>query len=116
MKQGNSIIVEYAMKFEELVKFCPHYNSAVAEGSNCIKFESELRPKIKQGIGYQKILQFFMLLNKCRIYDEANRAQSAHCKSFSEKKGNNQNHGNHMVLQLTKESRRLIRRLYVGRR
>lgn len=46
------IIVEYVAKFEELVKFCPNYNGAVAEGSKCIKFENGLRPEIKQGIGY----------------------------------------------------------------
>lgn len=40
------------------MKFCPHYNGAAAEASKCIKFENGLHPKIKQGIGYQHILQF----------------------------------------------------------
>lgn len=39
LKQGNSTVAEYAAKFEELVKFCPHYNGAAAEASKCIKFE-----------------------------------------------------------------------------
>ena len=30
LKQGSSIIVEYAARFEELVKFCPHYNDPAA--------------------------------------------------------------------------------------
>lgn len=72
LKQGNSAIVKYVAKFEELVKFCPHYNSSAAEGSKCIKFESGLRPEIKKDIGYQEI-QFFMLVNKCKIYDEDTR-------------------------------------------
>ncbi|XP_050908648.1 uncharacterized protein LOC127122339 [Lathyrus oleraceus] len=36
LKQGNSTIVEYAAKFEELVKLYPHYNDAYAEVSKCI--------------------------------------------------------------------------------
>lgn len=56
MKQGNLRVFEYVMMFEELMKFCPHYNGAAAEGSKCIKFESDLRLEIKQGIGYHEIL------------------------------------------------------------
>lgn len=52
LKQGNSTVVEYAAKFEELVKFYLHYNSVVVEGSKCIKFESGFRLEIKQGIDY----------------------------------------------------------------
>lgn len=47
LKQGNMTIAEYAAKFEELVKFYPHYNGASLEGSKCIKFENRVRPKIK---------------------------------------------------------------------
>lgn len=47
LKQGNMIDVEYVAKFEEFVKFCPHYNGATVEGLKCIKFERGLRPKIK---------------------------------------------------------------------
>lgn len=56
LKQGNMTVFEYVAMFEELVKFCPHYNGATAEGSKCIKFESRLRLEIKQGIWYQEIL------------------------------------------------------------
>lgn len=55
IKQVNSIVAEYAAKFESFVKFCSHYNSAVDEGSKCIKLESGFCPEIKQGIGYQEI-------------------------------------------------------------
>ncbi|XP_050918830.1 uncharacterized protein LOC127136295 [Lathyrus oleraceus] len=61
MKQGNSIVAEYVAKFEELVKFCPYYNTAASEGSKCIKFESGLRPEIKQNIRYQEICRFSVL-------------------------------------------------------
>lgn len=53
LKQGNSIVVEYAAKFNELMKFYPHYNDNAAEVSKCLKFENGLRPEIKQGIGCQ---------------------------------------------------------------
>lgn len=75
------------------MKLCPHYNGAAAEASKYIKFESGLRPKIKQGIGYQQIFQFSKLVNKCRIYDEDNRARSTHYKSLGEKRGKQLNHG-----------------------
>ncbi|XP_050909607.1 uncharacterized protein LOC127123431 [Lathyrus oleraceus] len=42
-------VLKYAFKFEELVKFYPHYNGAAYEGSKCIKFESGLHFDIKQG-------------------------------------------------------------------
>lgn len=51
LKQDNLVVAAYAAKFEELVKFYPHYNNAVAEESKCIKFESGLRLEIKHGIG-----------------------------------------------------------------
>lgn len=50
LKQGNMTITDYAAKFEELSRLCSHYNGVEAEGSKCIKFESGLRPKIKQFI------------------------------------------------------------------
>lgn len=31
LKQGNMIVIDYAAKFEELVRFCPHYNGVEAE-------------------------------------------------------------------------------------
>ncbi|XP_050875596.1 uncharacterized protein LOC127079229 [Lathyrus oleraceus] len=86
-------VAEYDAKFEELLNFSPLYNDVTVEGPKCIKFESSLRPEIKQGIGHQEILQFSVLVNKCRIYDEDNRARSSHYKSFSGKKGKDQNCG-----------------------
>ncbi|XP_050877790.1 uncharacterized protein LOC127081589 [Lathyrus oleraceus] len=92
MKQGRMIVVEYAMKFEELVKFCPHYHNVVVEESKCVKFESGLRLEIK-GISYQEICKFPTLVKKYKIYDENNKAKSAHYKSLSERRGKNQNRG-----------------------
>lgn len=46
LKQENSIIVEYVVKFEELVKFYPHYNGAAVDAFKCIKFENGVRLEI----------------------------------------------------------------------
>ncbi|XP_050896750.1 uncharacterized protein LOC127103543 [Lathyrus oleraceus] len=51
LKQGNGTVAEYAAKFEELIKFCPHYNIVNAERSKCLKFVNGLRPDIKKVMG-----------------------------------------------------------------
>lgn len=33
LKKGNMMVVDYATKFEELSRFCPHYNGVDVEGS-----------------------------------------------------------------------------------
>ncbi|XP_050901998.1 uncharacterized protein LOC127109196 [Lathyrus oleraceus] len=91
LKQGNMTVVDYTAKLKELSRFFPYYNDAEAEMSKCTKFENGLRPEIKQFIGYQEILQFSVLVNKCRIYDEDNHARSSYYRSVSDKINGNQN-------------------------
>ncbi|XP_058772134.1 uncharacterized protein LOC131645962 [Vicia villosa] len=86
LKQGSIIVADYFAKFKEMVRFCPHYNGAEAEGSKCVKFKSGLRLEFNQFIGYQEICRFSVLVNKCKIYDEDRRVRSIHYKSVSEKK------------------------------
>lgn len=74
------IVVDYAAKFEELVRFFPHYNGVEAERLKCVKFKKWLCLEIKKFIFYQEIHQFFVQFNKCRIYDEDNQAKSSHYK------------------------------------
>ena len=90
LSKRNMSVADYAAKFEELVIFCPHYNTVDANESKCIMFESGIFPEIKQFIGYQEIRQFLVLVKKCRIYDEDNRARSTYYKSDSDKKNGNQ--------------------------
>lgn len=87
-------MADYPAKFNELSRYCPHYNGVDVEGSKCVKFGNGLRLVIKQFIGYHEILHFSVLVNKYRIYDEDNKAISTHYKSVNEKKFSNQNHGN----------------------
>ncbi|XP_050908915.1 uncharacterized protein LOC127122658 [Lathyrus oleraceus] len=93
LKQGNGTAAEYAAKFEELIKFCPHYNTANAKRSKCLKFVNGLRLDIKKEMGYQQITIFCELVNKSRIYDENSRDSSAHYKSLHDKKGKGQFRG-----------------------
>lgn len=84
-------VADYVAKFEELSRYCLHYNGVDVEGSKCVKFKNVLHLKIKQFIGYQEICCFLVLVNKCVIYDEDNRVRSTRYKSVSEKKFSNQN-------------------------
>ncbi|XP_050897345.1 uncharacterized protein LOC127104187 [Lathyrus oleraceus] len=93
LKQGNMIVVDYVVKFEELSRFFSHYNGVGANGYKCIKFESVLRQEIKQFIRYQEILQFYMLVIKCKIYNKDSCARYGHYKSVSEKRSGSQNCG-----------------------
>ncbi|XP_050918580.1 uncharacterized protein LOC127136015 [Lathyrus oleraceus] len=93
LKPGNMIVDDYAVKFEELSRFCLHYNGIRVMGSKCIKFESDLHPEIKQFTRYQESRLFSLLLNKCSIYDEDNRARYAHYKSIIEKKSGSLKYG-----------------------
>lgn len=102
LKQGNLIVVKYAAKFEEVVKFCPYYNNLAAEVSKCIKLENGLRPKIKQGIGYQEVLRFLVLVNKCKLFYEDSKAKSSYYKNLSEKKGKGKFRGKSYVTPTNK--------------
>ncbi|XP_058762759.1 uncharacterized protein LOC131636126 [Vicia villosa] len=53
LKQGNGTVAEYAARFQELIKYCPYYNTMNAERSKCLKFVNGLRPDINKAIGYQ---------------------------------------------------------------
>ncbi|XP_045802491.1 zinc finger CCHC domain-containing protein 9-like [Trifolium pratense] len=91
LSQGTMSVAEYAAKFEDLIRYCPHYNNVENERSKCVKFENGLQPEIKAGIGYQELRQFATLVNKSRIYEEDNKAKSNHYKALSDKKNAGQN-------------------------
>ena len=82
LKQGNMTIVEYAAKFEELVRYFPHYQGRDGESSKCVKFLNGLRPEVKQAMNYQGVRQFPLLVNICRIWDEDSQDIANYCKSI----------------------------------
>ncbi|XP_058726053.1 uncharacterized protein LOC131597366 [Vicia villosa] len=90
LKQGNGTLAEYAARFQELIKYCPYYNTMNAERSKCLAFVDGLRPDIKKAVGYQQITRFARLVNKSGIYDEDSRESSSYYKSLNDKKGKGQ--------------------------
>ena len=86
-KQGNSFVVEYATKFEELSRFCPYINVEDAIVSKCVKFESGFRPEIYQYICFHEIRDFDTLGHKCHMFDDARKAKVNHFKAVNDKKG-----------------------------
>lgn len=52
LEQGDSTVIEYALKFVELDEQYPYYNGAKTEFSKCIKSKMGLRSEIKWEIGY----------------------------------------------------------------
>ncbi|XP_028214965.1 uncharacterized protein LOC114397031 [Glycine soja] len=73
LKQGNMTVAEYAAKFEELVRYFPHYQGRDGESSKCVKFLNGLRP--------DGVRQFPLLVNMCRIRDEDSHDRASYYKS-----------------------------------
>ena len=76
-------IAEYAAKFEELVRYFPHYQGRDGESSKCVKFLNDLRLEVKQAVNYQGVRQFPLLVNMCRIWDEDSRGRMSYYMSTS---------------------------------
>lgn len=102
LKQSNIYVADYATNFEELSRYFLQHNGVDAKGSKCVKFKNRLCPEIKQFIGYQEIYRSLVLVNKCRIYEENNRATSTHYNVLSEKKFSNHNRGKPYAIQVSK--------------
>ncbi|MCI62628.1 hypothetical protein A2U01_0083885, partial [Trifolium medium] len=75
-------VADYAVKFELLCAFIPHYNTLEAENDKCVKFESSLRPDIKHLIGFSQIRDFATLLDKSRICDDDGKAKTSYYKAL----------------------------------
>ena len=75
-------MAEYAAKFEELVRYFPHYQGRDGESSKYVKFLNGLRPEVKQAVNYQGVCQFALLVNMCRIWDEDSRDRAAYYRSI----------------------------------
>ncbi|XP_028186943.1 uncharacterized protein LOC114373632 [Glycine soja] len=81
LKQGNMTVAEYAAKFEELVRYFPHYQGREGASSKCVKFLNGLRPEVKQAVNYQGVRQFPLLVNMCQIWDEDSRDRATYYRS-----------------------------------
>ncbi|XP_027368274.1 uncharacterized protein LOC113874242 [Abrus precatorius] len=74
LTQGQMSVGEYAAKFDELSKYCPYFAQA-DDRSRCSKFESGLRPDIKQAISCHQVQHFPTLVDRCRIYENDTKAR-----------------------------------------
>ncbi|XP_028246808.1 uncharacterized protein LOC114424153 [Glycine soja] len=70
LKQGSMTVAEYAVKFENLVRYFPHYQGEAGERSKCMKFVNGLRPEVKMMVNCHGIHNFAQLMNMCRIFGE----------------------------------------------
>ena len=70
VKQGNMTVAEYVARFENLVKYFPHYQGETDERSKCVKFVNDLRPEVKMMVNCHGIHNFAQLTNMCRTFDE----------------------------------------------
>eukprot|EP00256_Glycine_max_P067144 XP_025981739.1 uncharacterized protein LOC102669650 [Glycine max] len=77
LKQGSMTVAEYAARFENLVRYFPHYQGEAGERSKCVKFVNGLRPEVKMMVNYHSIHDFAQLTNMCRIFDEDQREKTA---------------------------------------
>ncbi|XP_058761676.1 uncharacterized protein LOC131635094 [Vicia villosa] len=90
LKQGNGTVAKYASRFQELIKYCPHYNNMNVQRSKYLRFVNGLRHDIKKAIGYQQITRFIELVNKSRIYNGDSRESASHYNSLNDRKGKGQ--------------------------
>ena len=74
-------MAEYAAKFEELVRYFPHYQGKDGESSKCVKFLNGLRPEVKQAVNYHGVHQFPLLVNIFWIWDEDSRDRVTYYRS-----------------------------------
>ena len=98
------IVAEYAAKFEELVRYFPHYQGRDGESSKCVKFLNGLQPEVKQVVNYQGVHQFPLLVNMCRIWGEDSRDRANYYKSIGPMK-NTKNGPQHQGNQQRSKSR-----------
>ena len=67
LKQAGTTMAEYAAKFEDLVRYFPHYHGEAGETSKCVKFINGLRPEIKMMVNCHGIHDFAQLVNMCKF-------------------------------------------------
>ena len=77
------MVAEYAARFENLVRYFPHYQGEAGERSKCVKFVNGLRPEVKMMVNYHGIHNFAQLTNMCRIFDKDQQEKVAFYRNVS---------------------------------
>ncbi|XP_028216617.1 uncharacterized protein LOC114398639 [Glycine soja] len=95
LKQESMTMAEYATRFENLVRYFPHYQGEAGERSKCVKFVNGLRPEVKMKVNYHGIHSFAQLINMCRIFDEDQRETTAFYNNVNASHGKEKKHVTH---------------------
>ncbi|XP_025982928.1 uncharacterized protein LOC114374159 [Glycine soja] len=103
-KEGSMSVAEYAARFENLVRYFPHYQGEARERSKCVKFINGLQLEVKMMVNCHGIHNFVQLTNMCRIFDNAGHGKGkklvthSHAKLYSAPP---EQYGNHFGGQRT---------------
>ena len=76
-KTKSTAVAEYATRFENLVRYFPHYRGEAGERFQCVKFVNGLRPEVKMMVNCHSIHNFAQQTNICRIIDKDRRKKVA---------------------------------------
>ena len=87
LKQGSMTVAEYVARFENLVRYFPHYQGKAGERFKCVKFINGLRPEVKMMVNCHDIHNFSQLTNMCRIFDEDQREKVTFYKNANARHG-----------------------------
>ncbi|XP_027364556.1 uncharacterized protein LOC113871655 [Abrus precatorius] len=75
LKQGSMTVEEYATKFQELMKYWPHYQHGDGEKDLCAQFEHRLRPDIRATVSVFQLTDLPTLMSKSRIFEANSRGK-----------------------------------------
>ncbi|XP_027348014.1 uncharacterized protein LOC113859437 [Abrus precatorius] len=75
LKQGSMTVGEYAARFQELMKYWPHYQHGDEEEELCSQFENGLRSKIQAAVSVFQLTNLPTLVSKSRIFEANTRGR-----------------------------------------
>jgi len=81
LKQGSMTVGEYTSKFEELGKYSTFFYH-LEERMKCIKFENGPKDELRKAVGILEIVDFPMLIYKCRFLEDFENNQKNKPKYF----------------------------------
>ncbi|XP_027368664.1 uncharacterized protein LOC113874648 [Abrus precatorius] len=67
---------EYKAKFQELMKYWPHYQHGDGEEDSCAQFEHGLRPDIRATVSVFQLIDLPTLVSKSRIFEANSRGKT----------------------------------------
>ncbi|XP_027346072.1 uncharacterized protein LOC113857937 [Abrus precatorius] len=76
LKKGNMTVEEYAAKFQELMKYWPHYWHGDGEEDLCSQFENGLRSDIRAAVSIFQLTDLPILVSKSRIFEANTRKKT----------------------------------------